>query len=98
MEEERVIGVAYKGLLVVSFPKRLMQGAKIGTAGDKAVLYLPERGYYLLWITQDGPDVYQHYAGPYPDPPPGYKEGPGHIWEPYSVARIFGMSSKEIRL
>jgi len=94
---KRMIASAFKGLLVVSIPENLLKGAKAGSAHGHAVLHLPERGWYEFWVTHNGPDVTQHMTGPDPDPPDGFTED-SRYWEPYRVARIFGMSSKQIRI
>lgn len=94
---KRMIASAFRGTLVVSVPEELTEGARFGSAQGKAVLYLPKRGWYIFWVTQSGPEIYQHYRGPFPEPPEGFKEGL-KPWEPYRVAQLFGVSGKCIKI
>lgn len=99
MSEEYQVASAFKGLMVVKVRSDLLtHDVLAGTDSQgRAVLYLPQRGWYRFWVTHAGAQVTQHYDGPLDRQPEDFvaRRGP---WESYNVATMFGMSHDSITI
>jgi len=93
---ERFLGSCERGLVVVSIPKEWLSEIQVGHSkktGRSALRYR-DRAWEFWAEFDDFGKVYQRYQAISIE---DFVEG-GGTWEPYDVARMFGMSANRIVL